>query len=79
MWPIILVVFGMLCIVSSFGFEGDYNTLFCVLGIVLIGAAIIMIIVNLPVNKQKNVYDQQTITHFGGIPLERFQHNDQNK
>jgi uncharacterized membrane protein YkvI len=77
MLPIILVVLGMLCIVSSFGFEGTSNTLFSILGVFLVGAAVILIIINVP--GANSVHKPEKITHFGGIPIERFKGNDKSK
>lgn len=77
MLPIILVVLGMLCILSSFGFEGTSNTFFSILGVLLVGAAVVLVIINVPGASSARKSDK--ITHFGGIPIERFKHNDKSK
>jgi len=74
MLPIILVILGMLCIVSSFGFEGASDTFFSILGVLMVAAAVILIIVNVPVTSSASKLGK--VTHFGGIPIERFKHYD---
>lgn len=73
MLPIILVVLGMLCILGSFGFEGAHNTLFSILGVLMVAAAVILIIIKVP--GISGTYKPEKVTHFGGIPTERFKHN----